>query len=99
MGSLSSRPSVPSPQPQVISVVQPTPAPAPVASIEPAAAGASQIEDAAEGLSAAQSQSEARTSSLLQRNRGRFGTVQTSFRGLLGGTNKTRGGKKTLLGE
>jgi hypothetical protein len=40
----------------------------------------------------------ARTSSLLQRDRGRFGTVLTSFRGLLAPTENASG-RKTLLGE
>jgi hypothetical protein len=41
---------------------------------------------------------QARTQSLLQRNRGIFGTVQTSFRGLLDLANPASG-RKTLLGE
>jgi hypothetical protein len=41
---------------------------------------------------------EQRRENLLRRNRGRFGTIQTSFRGLLG--LATQGGqRKTLLGE
>jgi hypothetical protein len=40
----------------------------------------------------------AREGSLLQRNRGIFGTVQTSFRGLLDLASNS-GGRKTLLGE
>jgi len=41
--------------------------------------------------------SEARESSLLRRDRGRGGTVQTSFRGLLDNTSGTA--RKTLLGQ
>ena len=81
MGSLSSPPPSPTPPP---------PPPPPVGVPAPAP-----IESGAE--ESGQSSAEARTESLLRRNRGRFGTVQTSFRGLLGlaGNN----GRKTLLGE
>lgn len=41
---------------------------------------------------------ENRRAGLLRRNRGRFGTVQTSFRGLLG-LAADGGQRKTLLGE
>ncbi|HBH25969.1 MAG TPA: hypothetical protein DDX54_00990 [Rhodospirillaceae bacterium] len=41
---------------------------------------------------------EARRDNLLRRDRGRTGTIQTSFRGLLGQAAPA-GTKKTLLGE
>jgi hypothetical protein len=41
---------------------------------------------------------EARRSNLLGRDRGRFGTVQTGFRGLLS-LASSLGQRKTLLGE
>ncbi len=97
MGSLTSRPKVPKQQaqPQVVYVAQsaPTPAPSTTASQSPAPAAPSEPEKTAEEV-----QSEARQENLLSRTRGRFGTVQTSFRGLL---SLTDGGaaRKTLLGE
>jgi len=88
MGSLTSRPSVPT-QPQVVFVPQPvvtTPPAAPTPSGE------------AKENSAEETSSEARRQNLLGRERSRFGTVQTGFRGLLGVSNET-GQRKTLLGE
>lgn len=89
MGSLTSRPSVPS-QPQVVYVPQPvaaTPAPA-------------EDTTASDTPSAEEVASEARTQSLLDRERSRFGTVLTSFRGLLGlSDNNDTSQRKTLLGE
>lgn len=41
----------------------------------------------------------ARTQSLLQRGRGRLGTVLTGFRGLLGEQAVQQARRKTLLGE
>lgn len=46
----------------------------------------------------AQTESEARQESLLSRSRSRFGTVQTSFRGLLSQSDPNIE-RKTLLGE
>ncbi|MCB1531740.1 MAG: hypothetical protein KDJ35_02610 [Alphaproteobacteria bacterium] len=92
MGSLGSRPSVPAPQPQVVYV----PAPSSTASSTSASQSASESSSAE---AAANAEREARTSSLLQRERGRFGTITTSFRGLLGLSNNDGGSKKTLLGE
>ncbi|MAE52435.1 MAG: hypothetical protein CMH27_11560 [Micavibrio sp.] len=92
MGSLTSRPKVPSyQQPQVVYVPQPAPsvaAPAPVPAPSDADGGEQGVKDAAE----------AREDNLLTRDRSRYGTVTTSFRGLL---NLASGGtqKKTLLGE
>lgn len=82
MGSLTSRPSVPS-QPQVVTVSQPAPAPAPVETVD-----TPDPEEASR---------EARRQSLLDRDRSRFGTVRTSFRGLLQDAGNEQ--RKTLLGE
>ena len=49
-------------------------------------------------VDAAEEERKARAENLLQRDRGRFGTVLTGFRGLLS-TNENTGGRKTLLGE
>jgi hypothetical protein len=89
MGSLSSRPSVPS-QPQVV-YYTPAPSYAPPASNPSTPSNIPSGEDP-------ETPGEARTQSLLQRNRGIFGTVQTSFRGLLDLANNVTG-RKTLLGE
>lgn len=44
--------------------------------------------------------SEGRKKSLLERSRGRFGTILTSFSGVLSPKNENQtSGKKTLLGE
>lgn len=77
MGSLGSRPKIPSYTPPAYT---PPPAPAP----EP--------EETAEQKAAQQ-----RKQNLLQRSRGQFGTVLTSFRGLLG--LNAAPARKTLLGE
>jgi hypothetical protein len=83
MGSLSSRPTVPA-APQ--SIAQPiTQAPAtPVI--------------AAPTIDAVAEESARRTQSLLRRNRGITGTIQTGFRGLLAQSENTTQ-RKTLLGE
>ncbi len=90
MGSLTSRPKI-KPQPQVMYVPTPTytppptfPAPAPPT---PAATTDQNSNVAETGLG-----------NLLLRDRGRFGTILTGFRGLLvpSGSNAQR---KTLLGE
>lgn len=92
MGSLASRPKVPD-VPPVQYVYVPT-------STYTAPAAAS---DSSSGTTPTPAPTEievkatARTNNLLDRRRGRLGTVLTSFRGLL---NDTVGGaRKTLLGE
>lgn len=84
MGSISSRPAVPS-----TTIVHQT---APTSTTD---SGSSATEPE---QSTAELASDNRESSLLKRDRGRGGTVQTSFRGLVeeinGGTSR-----KTLLGE
>lgn len=86
MGSISSRPPVPS-QSQVV-YVPATPAPTPAPST--GSSGASNPPTP--------SQSENRSASLLQRDRSRFGTILTGFRGLLSQNTQAQQ-RKTLLGE
>lgn len=86
MGSLASRPSVPSVQPVVI---QQAPVPTTTASEAPS--------EEEQAIAAAQSASQARRTSLLGRDRSRFGTILTGFRGLLGTIEDSR--RNTLLGE
>lgn len=95
MGSLTSRPSVPSPQPQIVYVPQPVaqPTPAPSRASEDPGDSLSSREPVAE-----ETASEVRQQSLLGRERSRFGTIQTSFRGLLSQSDATPQ-RKTLLGE
>jgi hypothetical protein len=86
MGSLSSRPTVPA-APQVIAqpIAQPTSTPVtPVVSTPTVDPDAEEIAR--------------RTQSLLRRNRGITGTIQTGFRGLLAQSENTTQ-RKTLLGE
>jgi hypothetical protein len=82
MGSLSSKPKAPSKPAPQVVYV---PAPAPVAETP---ATPDPVEEAAQ----------ARKSSLLARDRGRFGTVLTSFRGFLAQKDASPQ-RKTLLGE
>lgn len=88
MGSLASRPTVPS-QPQVVYVPQP----AATATTTAATTSTTVAEPSAEETNAA-----ARRQSLLGRSRSRFGTVLTGFRGVLG-TSQSANQRKTLLGE
>ena len=88
MGSLASRPSVPAPQPQVVFVPQTT----------TVADASTATENTSNDASDSQTESEVRQQSLLQRDRSRFGTVLTGFRGLLS-LNENSGQRKTLLGE
>jgi hypothetical protein len=82
MGGLASRPKIPSPQPTP--VVQPSTPTQPDPEVTQA--------------EREQSISEQRTSNLLRRSRGRFGTIRTGFRGLLD-LVPTDTQRKTLLGE
>jgi hypothetical protein len=85
MGSLTSRPKA-APAPQVVYVPAPTsPLPADSGSVDPA-------------QPPQKTASEIRASSLLGRDRSRFGTILTGFRGLLDLAN-TSSKRKTLLGE
>lgn len=91
MGSLASRPKVPNvQQPQIVYI------PAPVQS-SPASTPLS-TNPSVEETSTSENVAEQREKNLLTRNRGRFGTVTTSFRGLLN-TNSANRQTKTLLGE
>jgi hypothetical protein len=97
MGSLSSRPQVPS-QPQIVYI------PAPVYVPSPSSPSSSPSTPAPTGSSPSTPTPEEnaesnRKASLLQRSRGRFGTVQTSFRGLLDLAGNALNNRKTLLGE
>jgi hypothetical protein len=96
MGSLASRPKAPStPQPQIVYV------PSPASSPEPAPEKSSPKQGEPEKkkeTDISEKQSKARAKSLLKRDRSRFGTVLTGFRGLLGSA-PARPERKTLLGE
>lgn len=87
MGSLISRPK--SPAVQTVYVPQSAPV------VTEAAVEATATEAAPDP---AQEAAAARKKSLLARERGRFGTVQTGFRGLLALTQNNQQ-RKTLLGE
>ena len=90
MGSLASRPKVPSNnQPQIVYVSQPAATPS-----TPAPSTPTNNDTQGDEASAAK----AREESLLTRDRSRYGTVTTSFRGLLN-LAANGGQKKTLLGE
>ena len=81
MGSLSSTPSVP--QQRTVYVTQPT------ATVATTTEETSVDTDSLE--------SEVRKKSLLNRERGRLGTIVNGFQGLLAETNSSK--RKTLLGE
>jgi hypothetical protein len=85
MGSLTSKPKAP----EIVPVYRPYTPPSATAQADPAA-----TESQANPESAA---SQTRAMNLLSRSRGRFGTIQTSFRGFLGETTSKL--RKTLLGE
>lgn len=83
MGSLSSTPSA-APQIPVVNTIAPT-------------STVTTVVETPE-IDSAEQAADARRASLLQRDRSRFGTVLTGFRGLLSqNTNDTQ--RKTLLGE
>ncbi|NCT40929.1 MAG: hypothetical protein GW778_04630 [Alphaproteobacteria bacterium] len=86
MGSLTSGPKAPTPQPQVVYLPQ---TPSPTTPVQTPTAPSAQ-----------ETSAEIRKQNLLGRERSRFGTIQTSFRGLLG-LSDTGGAqsRKTLLGE
>lgn len=107
MGSLISHPKAPQPQPVYI----PVPAPAPVQAVTPAPAAdttatpttadtaqPAQTDNAGTAAPTTEAQRLAREDSLLQRSRGRIGTVLTGLSGILTQTAK-QGTAKTLLGE
>lgn len=90
MGSISSGPKVPSyqPSPQIIYM------PAPVTTYTPVTQTSVDTQGTTPDTKSAD---EVRNDNLLARDRSRFGTVTTSFRGLLGLAEN--GARKTLLGE
>ena len=89
MGSLTSGPKAPAPQTRVVYVPQP---------VNTVAAPASTPDTTNTETQEQETASEVRAQSLLGRERSRFGTVKTSFRGLLGLADNTQQ-RKTLLGE
>ena len=89
MGSLASRPNVPAPQPQVVFVQPPA---------SQNTSGTPPANETPTERSQEQTESESRRQNLLGRERSRFGTVLTGFRGLLGQSDNTVQ-RKTLLGE
>lgn len=91
MGSLASRPKVPDIQPVQYIYVPPA-----TSSYTPPASAVNNPVDAPTPTEA-EVQASARSANLLERRRGRLGTVLTSFRGLLNDT--VSGARKTLLGE
>lgn len=90
MGSLSSRPKAPAVTPVQYVYAAPASVSAPVS--VPVSVITSPDISGDEEVKA-----QARANNLLERRRGRLGTVLTSFRGLLGDT--LTGARKTLLGE
>lgn len=86
MGSISSRPKVP--EPQVVYVPATPSTPSVSTTTEGSGDSTSTSEERAR---------ETRTQNLLQRNRGRLGTILSGFRGVLNASNSSQ--RKTLLGE
>lgn len=92
MGGLTSRPKAPRVQTPATPVVVSTPTPVPVNNTDKI--GGDTAVD--QGGSA----SDRRAAGLLNRGRGRLGTIATGFRGLLGLREQTSNqNRKTLLGE
>lgn len=85
MGSLVSRPKVPKYTPPVQTVYVP-------------ATTTSTQSTGSDSGNAGPSDSDLRSQSLLSRDRGRLGTIETGFRGLLGLSNN-EDQRKTLLGQ
>lgn len=112
MGSMTSRPKVPTytQQPQVVYVPQYT-APPPVQTTTPTAT--QEPSDTSSGTNTTvgsdtttnsganteQTVVQSQKNNLLQRDRGRFGLVKTGFRGLLSTIHAQTPQRKTLLGE
>lgn len=82
MGSLTKAPKAPT---RTVVVAAPTPIATPVSPNTP-------------GLSTREQNANQREDNLLVRERGRFGTIATSFRGFLS-QNEGASSRKTLLGE
>ncbi len=75
----------------------PKAAPAPTAALVTSVSETSQNSEASEILPV--SASEVREANLLKRDRSRFGTIATSFRGFLDLSDRNNSNRKTLLGE
>lgn len=92
MGSLTSGPDIPAPKPQIIYVPQPV-----NNTVAPTSSPSSTETQSQEEVTSTQR----RKQNLLGRERSRFGTIKTSFRGLLGvaDTGNESQSHKTLLGE
>lgn len=86
MGSLISTPKA-APAPVIVQA----PASTPIIS-EPATSQSTDV-------STAENSQEAREANLLKRDRSRFGTIATSFRGFLDLADGNKSNRKTLLGE
>jgi len=96
MGSLTSRPkAAKTVSPQVVYVPASNPAPAPATPTPDT--GTDKSTDTGTESREEQSQKQ-REDNLLRRDRGRGGTVQTGFRGLLSALDNSQK-KKTLLGQ
>lgn len=99
MGSISSRPKVPATSSQVVyvPVYQQTSTPTSATS---AGSVTGQSETATDAAGEAEKKSQERAENLLKRDRSRFGTVLTGFRGLLASASgEASPQRKTLLGE
>ena len=89
MGSLTSGPKAPTPQPQIVYVPQP---------VNTVTTPTSVADPVSTQEQADETSTQIRKQNLLGRERSRFGTIQTSFRGLLGLSDSSPQ-RKTLLGE
>ena len=93
MGSITSRPKAPA-SPQIVYV--PSPAPTPSVSQDSADQGSSNT-PSTPVQTEEEIVREVRTQNLLRRDRGRFGTILSGFRGFL--NSGSNSGGKQLLGE
>jgi hypothetical protein len=94
MGSLASRPKAPATSTQVVYVPSYSPAPSASSKASETSSPPAQSTES----DASEEQSKARSESLLKRDRSRFGTVLTGFKGLLSSAVQSPH-RKTLLGE
>ncbi len=99
MGSLATRPKIPTPSPQIVYVPAPTVTSTTKQNTNAGtSSGAGNASGGDTGSNQGLTAGASTPLSLLDRTRGRFGTITTSFRGLLGNTENASG-RKTLLGE
>jgi len=104
MGSITSRPKIPTmQQPQVVYMPAPQSfAPPPASIVNSAAPSSSSASPSQAETTSEQASVEtqaAREQNLLSRQRGRLGTVLTGFRGVLSSTIGGDSARKSLLGE